>query len=78
MRVLARLWREPAFKGLLWALWLGLFSWPFWTGSEDYRAIGFLFPYHFACWLALIAALALGARAAAQPQGPEGEDGHGL
>jgi hypothetical protein len=74
-----RLWwllREPALRGLVFALWLVLLSWPFWS-DPSFRAIGFLFPYHLACWLTLVCILALMAWAlgrARPPGGPGGDD----
>jgi hypothetical protein len=58
MQRLGRLLREPALRGLVFGLWLVLFSWPFWSDSS-FRAIGFFFPYHLACWLALVLILAV-------------------
>ncbi|MFH1034424.1 MAG: hypothetical protein V1806_07945 [Pseudomonadota bacterium] len=76
MQRLCRLLREPVLRGLVLALWLALFSWPFWS-DPAYRAIGFLFPYHLACWLALVLILMLMAWSlgrAGSPEDPDADD----
>lgn len=74
MRRLRRLLREPALRGLIFGLWLVLFSWPFWS-DPSFRAISFLFPYHLVCWLLLAAVLGLMAHALGRGPGPEEEPG---
>jgi len=75
MQRLWRLAREPVLRGLVFLLWLILFSWPLWS-DPSYRAMGFLFVYHLACWLALALILVLMAWGLArQPPPPPDQPG---